>query len=144
MIEIKDKITEVKDKTISAQFLEDKIPKLREGVVKFICSEIADVVNSKIDSKNVTLSKKNFNWQDVKVLSDVSGVVDKATELIEQNKSLDVDLTNNDDILVDDILWTDDRLKEIPDYILPDLKEYIQYSKPNVKKKIKKQKIESF
>ncbi|MEY3415704.1 MAG: hypothetical protein RI930_415 [Pseudomonadota bacterium] len=132
---------EVKDKTISAQFLEDKIPKLREGIAKFICSEIADVVNSKIDSKNKIPNKKNFNWQDVKVLSDVIGVVDKLTELIEQNKSLDVDLTNNDDILVDDILWTDDRLKEIPNYILPDLKEYTQYSKPNVKKKIKKQKI---
>lgn len=133
MTEIENKI--VKEKTISSQFLEDKIPRLREVVTKFLCGKIASVINSD--------GKKDFSWQEIKTCSDVVVLIDKITELIEQNKSLDVDLTNNDDILSDEISFTDERLKEIQNYILPDLKEYIQYSKPNTKKKIKKKKIEN-
>lgn len=138
-IEIKTKI--IKKKTVSEEFLEEKIPKLREGVTKYFLCKIAEVVNSEIDSKNNPSVRKYFNWQEVKTYSDVVSLIDKFTELIEQNKSLDVDLTNNDDILVDKIFWTDERLKEIPSYILPDLKEYTQYSKSTVKKKISRRKI---
>jgi hypothetical protein len=45
----------------------------------------------------------------------------------------------DNDILVDEIFWTDERLKQIENYILPDLQNYIEYSE--VKKKIKKKKI---
>ena len=103
----------------------------QEITTKFVFRKIDESIHN----------NKTLGWQDIKAYSELIDLVNSGTELIEQNKAVDVDLTTNDDILTDEIFWTDDRLKEIENYILPDLREYIEYSKPSGKKKIKKLKI---
>jgi hypothetical protein len=127
---MKDNLPNLKEKSISLELIEDKIPKLREVVTKFIFNKIASSVSTNDDV---------LSLNEIKTYADLTTLVEKITDCIQQNRAFSVDLSMDNDILVDEIFWTDERLKQIENYILPDLQNYIEYSE--VKKKIKKKKI---
>lgn len=106
------------------------IDKTNEFLEKIIPEKRIEVVGYILD--NLKLEDPDLTHQNVKKFTDILGLMSDLTDTAEANKPLSVDLTSDNDILVDNIFWTEERLNAIEDYILPDLKEYFE----GIKKKI--------
>lgn len=106
----------------TTKLIEEDIPKLREQLVDFITTRVSELSD-------------NMEHSDVKKYCDLLVLIEKSSSCINENRSFTVDFTNDEDILIDEIFWTEERLNAIENYILPDLKEYVESSKKKVQSK---------